>query len=138
TRQYVYDSPGIERKGDLMTRTWKQGLLAMPGIGVALLPKLFCPLCWPLYAGVVSSVGLGFLVATTYLIPIPSAFLVITLAVLDEPVAFLQSSAAVGAARFGSAVEPFQRVRVRLLAGCPRGDAVLHGSRNSVWHLRGA
>src|SRR5947199_6328422 len=70
-----------------MTRTWKQvsvrqGLLAMPGIGVALLPKLFCPLCWPLYAGIMSSVGLGFLVGTTYLIPITSAFLILTLAVL--------------------------------------------------------
>ena len=39
----------------------RQTLLAMPGIVVALLPKLFCPLCWPLYAGVVSSIGLGFL-----------------------------------------------------------------------------
>jgi mercuric ion transport protein len=65
-----------------MTRDWKQGLLAMPGIGIALLPKLFCPLCWPLYAGVVSSIGLGFLVGTTYLLPITSTFLVITLAVL--------------------------------------------------------
>jgi len=65
-----------------MTRTWKQGLLAMPGIGVALLPKLFCPLCWPLYAGVVSSIGLGFLVGTTYLLPITSVFLILTLAVL--------------------------------------------------------
>src|SRR5260370_15337737 len=65
-----------------MTRTWKQGWLAMPGIGVALLPKLFCPLCWHFYAGIVSSVGLGFLIGTTYLLPITSAFLVLTLAVL--------------------------------------------------------
>jgi len=26
-------------------RTWRQGVLAIPGIGVALLPKLACPLC---------------------------------------------------------------------------------------------
>jgi mercuric ion transport protein len=65
-----------------MTRASKQGLLAMPGVGVALLPKLFCPLCWPLYAGIVSSVGLGFLVGTVYLLPITSAFLVLTLGVL--------------------------------------------------------
>jgi len=65
-----------------MIRTWKQSLLAMPGIGVALLPKVFCPLCWPLYAGIVSSVGLGFLIGTAYLLPITSAFLVLTLAVL--------------------------------------------------------
>ena len=65
-----------------MTRHWKRGLIAMPGIGVALLPKLFCPLCWPLYASIVSSVGLGFLIGTTYLLPITGAFLVVTLAVL--------------------------------------------------------
>ena len=54
----------------------------MPGIVVALLPKLFCPLCWPLYAGVVSSIGLGFLIGTTYLPPITGAFLILTLRVL--------------------------------------------------------
>src|SRR6266481_9413377 len=60
----------------------KQVWFTIPGIGVALLPKLLCPFCWPLYAGIVSSVGLGFLVGTTYLIPITSAFLTLTLAVL--------------------------------------------------------
>ena len=65
-----------------MTTNWKQGLLAVPGIGVAMLPKLLCPLCWPLYAGIVSSIGLGFLIGTAYLLPITSAFLVLTLAVL--------------------------------------------------------
>jgi len=54
----------------------------MPGIGVALLPKLLCPLCWPLYAGVVSSIGLGLLIGTTYLLPITGTFLILTLGVL--------------------------------------------------------
>ena len=63
-------------------RIWKQSALTVPGIGVALLPKLICPLCWPLYAGIVSSVGLGFLIGTAYLLPITSAFLILTLAVL--------------------------------------------------------
>ena len=65
-----------------MIRTWKQSALTIPGIGVALLPKLICPLCWPLYAGIVSSVGLGFLIGTAYLLPITGAFLILTLAVL--------------------------------------------------------
>jgi len=65
-----------------MMRTWKQSALTIPGISVALLPTLICPLCWPLYAGIVSSVGLGFLIGTAYLLPITSAFLVLTLAVL--------------------------------------------------------
>src|SRR5437899_278596 len=65
-----------------MTRTWRQTFLPMPGIGVAMLPKLLCPMCLPLYAGIVSSVGLGFLVGTAYLLPITSAFLILTVAVL--------------------------------------------------------
>src|SRR5258705_4697396 len=65
-----------------MKRTWKEGVLAVPGIGVALLPKLMCPMCWPLYAGIVSSMGLGFLVGTAYLLLITGAFLTLTLAVL--------------------------------------------------------
>ena len=66
----------------MTTRTWKQGLLTVPGIGVALLPKLGCPLCWPAYAAVLSSVGLGFLISTKYLLPITMGFLMLSVAVL--------------------------------------------------------
>ena len=58
---------------------WKQGLLALPGIGVSLLPKLACPLCWPAYAGLLSSVGLGFLISAAYLLPLTVGFLVVAL-----------------------------------------------------------
>lgn len=66
----------------MTARRWRQGFLAGPGIGVALLPKLACPLCWPFYAGVVSSLGLGFLISTRYLLPITLTFLLFTVAVL--------------------------------------------------------
>ena len=66
----------------MSNRMWKQSVLAAPGIGVALLPKLACPLCWPLYAGIISSIGLGFLISTAYLLPITVAFLILTLAAL--------------------------------------------------------
>lgn len=49
---------------------WKRSLFALPGIGVALLPKLACPACWPAYAGLLSSLGLGFLLSSTYLVPL--------------------------------------------------------------------
>jgi mercuric ion transport protein len=65
-----------------MSRTWKQSLVALPGVGVSLLPKLACPLCWPAYAGLLSSVGLGFLISTKYLLPLTIAFLVIALGAL--------------------------------------------------------
>lgn len=65
-----------------MTRIWKQGLIAIPSIGVSLLPKLACPLCWPAYAGLLSSVGLGFLISARYLLPLTAVFLLLTLAAL--------------------------------------------------------
>jgi hypothetical protein len=65
-----------------MKHTFKQGLLALPGIGVSLLPKVACPLCWPAYAGLLGSVGLGFLLSRTYLPPVTAAFLVIAVVAL--------------------------------------------------------
>jgi mercuric ion transport protein len=62
-----------------MSRTWKQGLLALPGVSVSMLPKLACPACWPVYAGLLTSVGLGFLIPTVYLLPLTAAFLLLAL-----------------------------------------------------------
>ncbi|HXM95217.1 MAG TPA: MerC family mercury resistance protein [Candidatus Dormibacteraeota bacterium] len=61
---------------------WKQGLVALPGIGVSILPKLACPACWPAYAAVLSSVGLGFLISTAYLLPLTALFLALALGAL--------------------------------------------------------
>jgi len=65
-----------------MNRTWKQSLLAVPGLGISLMPKLACPLCWPAYAGLLSSLGLGFLISTKYLLPLTAAFLAIAVGTL--------------------------------------------------------
>src|SRR5215475_3753704 len=69
--------------GTVMTRrVWRGEWLTVPGISVALLPKLACPLCWPFYSGIVSSVGLGFLISTKYLLPLTIALLIVTLVAL--------------------------------------------------------
>lgn len=65
-----------------MNRTWKQSLATIPGVGISLLPKLTCPLCWPTYAGLLSSVGLGFLISAQYLLPVTAAFLVVAVGAL--------------------------------------------------------
>jgi mercuric ion transport protein len=62
--------------------TLKRTLVALPGVGVSLLPKLMCPACWPACAGIVSALGLGFLVSTKYLLLLTAVFLSITLASL--------------------------------------------------------
>ena len=49
----------------------------LPAIGLALLPKLTCPVCWPAYAGLLSSFGIGFFNYTPYLLPITSLFLIV-------------------------------------------------------------
>jgi mercuric ion transport protein len=58
--------------------TFKQAVVALPGIGVSLLPKLMCPACWPAYAGIVSVLGLGFLISAKYLLPLTALFLALT------------------------------------------------------------
>lgn len=61
---------------------WGQIFGAAPGIGASLLPVGVCPACWPVYAGVLSSLGLGFLLHSTYLLPLTVAFLLFSLGAL--------------------------------------------------------
>jgi hypothetical protein len=61
---------------------WKTTWAVLPGAGVALLPKLACPACWPAYAALVSSLGLGFLVESQYLLAVIAGFLLLALAAL--------------------------------------------------------
>lgn len=60
----------------------RSSLAVLPAIGVALLPKVACPACWPAYAGLLSAVGLGFLTQTAYLLPLTVAFLIVAVAAL--------------------------------------------------------
>jgi mercuric ion transport protein len=57
------------------TSGWRVSLAAVPGIVFALLPNLACPACWPAYAGLLSSVGLGFLLDGAYRLPLTVTFL---------------------------------------------------------------
>ncbi len=58
----------------------KLGFLTIPGILVSLLPSLGCPLCWPAYAALVSSLGLGFLASSIYLLPLTGVLLAVAVA----------------------------------------------------------
>ena len=63
---------------------WRSFLATVPGIAFAFLPKLACPACWPAYAGLLSSVGLGFLLDTAYLFPLTAVFLVLAVGALPS------------------------------------------------------
>lgn len=58
-------------------------LAILPGVGVAFMPKVICPLCWPAYAGVLSATGLTFLMEDRWLLPISAVFLTLALAALS-------------------------------------------------------
>ncbi len=61
---------------------WRSSLATLPGLGAALLPAGVCPACWSVYAGFLGSLGLGFLMKTTYLLPLTALFLIIALGAL--------------------------------------------------------
>lgn len=57
--------------------SWGRALAVVPGAAVGTLPA--CPLCWPVYAGLVSSAGLGFLLDVAYLLPLTVVALLVAL-----------------------------------------------------------
>lgn len=63
-------------------RSWRLNGAMLPAFGSALLPKLTCPACWPAYAGLLSSLGVGFVDYTPYLLPLTIGFLAFALAAL--------------------------------------------------------
>lgn len=55
-----------------------RGSLALiPAIVIASVPNLACPACWPAHAGVLASLGLGFLLHEAYLLPLTVTFLLL-------------------------------------------------------------
>jgi hypothetical protein len=66
-------------QGGQGTPSWHRPLPVVAAAGVSLLPKLACPACWPAYAGLLSSVGLGALASSRYLFPLTAVFLAVAL-----------------------------------------------------------
>jgi mercuric ion transport protein len=61
---------------------WTGAVAALPGIGLAFVPKLACPACWPVYGALLGSVGMGFLLDASYLLPLTVAFLTVAVGAL--------------------------------------------------------
>lgn len=61
---------------------WRGAAGVLPGVGIALLPKVACPLCWPAYAGVLSTLGLSFLMEDRWLLPISALLLLAAVSAL--------------------------------------------------------
>lgn len=60
----------------------KRAFAVLPGVGASLLPKLACPMCWPAYAGLLTTLGLGFLISERYLLAFTAGLLLVSVAAL--------------------------------------------------------
>jgi len=56
-----------------------KALLPILASGTAALPILHCPACWPLYAGILSALGVGVVDYTRFLMPVTAGLLAISL-----------------------------------------------------------
>jgi len=54
---------------------WKSSLATLPAFVAVLLPAGLCPACWPAYAGILSSLGLGLLIDAKFLFPLTAVLL---------------------------------------------------------------
>jgi hypothetical protein len=64
------------------SRSWLGLLAALPGGLAGVLPVGVCAACWPAYAGILGSLGLGFLLESRFLIPVTAGALGIALGAL--------------------------------------------------------
>ncbi len=58
---------------------WRNAATAAPGIGGAVMAKLACPACWPIYAGILGSLGIGAAALEPFLVPLGGIFLAVAL-----------------------------------------------------------
>jgi mercuric ion transport protein len=76
-REVHADTPGQSPRAG-----WRNAIAALPAVGAAALPKLTCPVCWPAYTALLSSMGVGFINYTPYLFPLTASFLALSLIAL--------------------------------------------------------
>lgn len=72
--------PSVPVPAEAGKAAWLSAVAALPGLGAAALPA--CPACWPLYAGVASAAGAGFLLDTRLQLPLTVALLSVAVASL--------------------------------------------------------
>lgn len=63
-------------------RGWKSMLLSIPAILASVIPSMTCPLCVTAYTALLSTLGLGFLMSSTYLLPLTVVLLAVAVAAL--------------------------------------------------------
>lgn len=114
-------------------RPWLRSLSLLPGGLLALLPAAKCPLCIAAYAGVLSSLGLGFLHDDRVLTPIIAVLLAVGLFTVAWSTWSHRSPGPFVVTVLGSAAVVVGRLIWSLPAVLFGGGALLVGA--SLWNL---
>ncbi|MFQ5494550.1 MAG: MerC domain-containing protein [Phycisphaerae bacterium] len=80
TAEHPKDDPIAESAPRRGRPAWLQTVIAVPAAVLPLLPSFSCPVCVAAYAGLLSSLGLGFLLTDRVQRPLILAFLVVSIA----------------------------------------------------------
>jgi len=81
----VQDKSNADFRASVLTENrhgWRKILAVLPAIGALMIPGITCPACWPGYAAILSSLGVGFIPSTKYLLPLAVVCLAINLLLL--------------------------------------------------------
>jgi copper chaperone len=82
TRAHGARRDGLADTGCVPERGWKSTLLSIPAILASLIPTDTCSLCITAYTALLSTLGLGFLMSSTYLLPLTLLLLAVAVAAL--------------------------------------------------------
>lgn len=91
-------APSARTIAAALSRPRRSGMWALlPAVLSSLLPNVACPACWPVYAGMAGSLGFGFLLDATYLLPV----IIVSLLIALGPLAWGARTRGVGPAAVG-------------------------------------
>lgn len=113
--------------------TWRRTVAVLPGIGVALLPKLTCPMCWPAYATLLTTLGLGFLISAHYLFAVTALLLLLSIGALAFRAHERRGYSPAVLGIFGAAVTLLGKFQFESLPAMYSGVVLLVAA--SVWNI---
>ena len=119
--------------GGAFSSGWRSMLLAVPAILASLIPSVTCPLCGTAYAALLSTIGLGFLMSSSYLLPLTASLLAVALAALGYEAAKLGAWGPFLLCVCGSAVILVGKFALASGAATYTGVALLLTA--SIWNL---
>ncbi len=108
-------------------------LAVLPSIVGAALPVGLCPACWPAYAAVLGSLGLGFLLDRAYLAPVMLVALVLSLLALGYGAGTRRGHGPLGLGVVGAAAILVGKFLLDWNPAVYGGAAILFGA--AVWNV---